>query len=47
MNLPVLNTIAAGKLTDAFGFLIDLDIAEAEREAEAELEVELEAGGDR
>jgi hypothetical protein len=45
-NLPVLNTISAGKLTDAFGFVIDLAIAEAEREAEAELEAELEAEGD-
>jgi hypothetical protein len=35
---------AAGKLTDAFGFVIDLAIAEAQLEAEAELEAELEAG---
>ena len=39
---------AAGKLTDAFGFVIDLAIAEAELEAEAELagELELEAESD-
>jgi hypothetical protein len=33
---------AAGKLTDAFGFVIDLAIAEAELEAEAEFEAEAE-----
>jgi hypothetical protein len=33
---------AAGKLTDAFGFVVDLAIAEAELDAEAELEAELE-----
>jgi hypothetical protein len=33
---------AAGKLTDAFGFVIDLAIAEAELEAEAELGAEAE-----
>jgi hypothetical protein len=37
---------AAGKLTDALGFVIDLAIAEAELEAEAELDAELEAEGD-
>lgn len=37
---------AAGKLSDAFGFVIDLAIAEAELEAEAELQAEREAGGD-
>jgi hypothetical protein len=33
---------AAGKLTDALGFVIDLAIAEAELEVEAELEAEAE-----
>ena len=53
---PVVGTArvvsAAGNLTDALGFVIDLVIAEAEAEleaeleAEADLEAELEAEGD-
>ena len=47
---PIIGTArvasAAGKLTDALGFVIDLAIAEAELEVEAELEAELEAESD-